>query len=226
MKLFNKKSADISNQTSDQKLDQVSGKAEDKSPALCESEDDFQTRPISALEAREEVKRLLQRRKYRRTLQSTIFTLVTVAAIAILVATLWMPVLEVYGTSMSPTLNEGDIVVTTKSHNYNQGDVIAFYYNNKVLVKRVIAGPGDTVDMTEDGKVLVNGEYLDEPYVSDLAYGDTNISLPYEVEESHWFVMGDHRSISMDSRNSAVGTVAEEQIVGKLTYVIWPWSSI
>lgn len=172
--------------------------------------------------AKGELKRLKHRRKYFKTLKSTIFSLVVVAALAVLVATLWMPVLEVYGNSMSPTLQAGDIVITTKSTNFKTGDVIAFYYNNKILVKRVIGCPGDWVDMDENGVVSVNGEVLEEEYLESVDYGDTNIEFPYQVEDNHWFVMGDHRSVSLDSRNSAIGTVAEEQVVGKLVYKIWP----
>lgn len=177
-------------------------------------------------EAREELKRVRHQKKYRNTLKSTIYILVIVAAFAILVATLWLPVLEVYGASMSPTLEEGNIVASVKSGNFDSGDVIAFYYNNKLLVKRVIAGPGDWIDIDKDGTVLVNGEALEEPYLDEKAYGDTNIELPYQVPDGRWFVMGDHRSVSVDSRNKSIGPVAGEQIVGKLVYKIWPLDSI
>lgn len=177
---------------------------------------------VSLEQAKAEVARLKHRKKYFRKLRSTIFILITAAALASLAATLWMPVLEIYGSSMTPVLEEGNYVLTTKSHNFQCGDIIAFYYNNKILVKRVIAGPGDWVDIDEDGVVYINNEPIDEPYVTDLAYGDTTIELPYQVEDSHWFVLGDYRSISMDSRNAAVGTVADEAIVGKLVCILWP----
>lgn len=174
----------------------------------------------------EEVSRELERvrsgKKWRKTLRSTLYVLVTVAAFAVLVATLWMPVLEVYGSSMSPGLKEGELVASVKSGEFETGDVIAFYYNNKILVKRVIAGPGDWVDIQDDGTVLVNGTALDEPYVSELAFGDTDIDLPYQVPDGRWFVMGDHRSVSVDSRNKSVGPVASEQVVGRLVYRLWP----
>jgi signal peptidase I len=147
-----------------------------------------------------------------------------VAALAVLVATLWLPVLQIYGTSMAPTLNDGEVVVSLKSGTFNTGDVIAFYYNNKILVKRVIAGPGDWVDIKDDGTVYVNDVELDEPYVVEKALGDCNITLPYQVPESRVFVMGDHRSVSIDSRNTAVGCVSEEQIVGRLVMRLWPLS--
>lgn len=182
-------------------------------------------RPTSS-EVRQELDRVRHGRTYRKTLKSTIYILVTVAAFAVLVATLWMPVLEVYGGSMEPTLQEGELVAAVKSGDFKTGDVVAFYYNNKILVKRVIAGPGDWVDVSKDGTVTVNGTVLDEPYVDELAYGDTKIDLPYQVPDGRWFVMGDHRSVSVDSRNKAVGPVAAEQVVGKLVYTIWPLSQL
>ncbi len=180
----------------------------------------------SVQEAKDELNRVRHNRRYRNTLKSTIYILITVAACAILVATLWMPVFQIYENSMTPTLTEGDIVTSVKSGSFEPGDVIAFYYNNKILVKRVVAGPGDWVDIEKDGTVLVNGEPLDEPYLEEKAYGDTNIDLPYQVPEGRWFVMGDHRSVSVDSRNTSIGTVAGEQIVGKLVWKVWPFDSI
>lgn len=123
---------------------------------------------------------------------------------------------------MTPTLEDGDIVVSMKGSDFEPGDVIAFYYNNKILVKRVIAGPGDWVDIDKDGNVTVNGQALEEPYLQEKALGDCNIKLPYQVPDSRLFVMGDHRSVSVDSRNTAVGCVAQEQIVGRLVFRIWP----
>lgn len=162
------------------------------------------------------------RSRFRHSLMETVFTLITVAAVAVLVAVLLLPVLQIYGTSMAPSLTEGNIVVSLKGGQFKTGDVVAFYYNNKVLVKRVIANAGDWVDIDEDGNVFVNNVELDEPYVTEKALGDCNIELPYQVPESRVFVMGDHRSVSIDSRNTAVGCVAEEQIVGKIVYCIWP----
>mgnify|MGYP003291273108 CR=1 FL=1 len=173
-----------------------------------------------------EIKRIRYKRKYRSVMKSTVYMLITVAAAAILVATLWLPVLQIYGNSMTPTMHNGDIVFSLKSSAFEQGDVVAFYYNNKILVKRVIAGPADWVDITEDGTVYVNGELLEEPYVSEKALGDTNIELPYQVPDGKIFVMGDHRSTSVDSRNTAVGCVAEEQVVGKIIFRIWPFDSV
>ena len=169
-----------------------------------------------------ELAREKYRRRYGRVMRSTIYTLITVAAVAVLVATLWLPVLQIYGSSMSPTLDEGEIVVSLKGSDFRQGDIVAFYYNNKILVKRVIAGPGRWVDIGEDGTVCVDGEPLNEPYLTEKAFGDCDIQLPYQVPDGRYFVMGDHRSTSVDSRHSAVGCVASEQIVGKIVFRVWP----
>ena len=137
-------------------------------------------------------------------------------------ATLWLPVLQIYGSSMTPTLQDGEIVFTVKTSDLEHGDVIAFYYNNKILVKRVIAGPGDWVDIQEDGTVSVNDMLLEEPYLVEKAFGDADIELPYQVPEEKFFVMGDHRTTSVDSRHTTVGCVAQEQIVGRIIFRIWP----
>ena len=173
-----------------------------------------------------EIKRVRNKRKFRSVMKSTIYMLVTVAAVAILVATLWLPVLQIYGSSMTPTMQNGDIVFSMKSSDFDQGDVVAFYYNNKILVKRVIANSGDWVDITADGTIYVNGAPLEEPYLADRAFGDTNIELPYQVPDGKIFVVGDHRSTSVDSRNTAVGCVAQEQVVGKIIFRIWPLDAI
>lgn len=170
----------------------------------------------------QELERLKYMKGFNSALKSTIYALITVAAVAVLVATLLLPVLQIYGTSMTPSLTEGEIVVSVKGSQFEQGDIIAFYYNNKILVKRVIAFPGDWVDITDDGEVLVNGEQLDEPYVSEPALGDCDIELPYQVPDGKVFVMGDHRSTSQDSRLRSIGCIAEEQIVGRIVFRVWP----
>lgn len=169
-----------------------------------------------------EVDRVHYRRDFSRVLINTIYSLVVVAAIAVLVAVLLLPILRIYGHSMNDTLDEGDIVVSLKGSDFKTGDIIAFYYNNKILIKRVIGKAGDWVDIDQDGNVYVNGNLVDEPYLDDKAFGECNIELPYQVPESKVFVMGDNRSVSVDSRNTAVGCVAEEQIVGKVVYRLWP----
>lgn len=174
----------------------------------------------------QELKQENYKTSYARVLRSTVFTLVTVAAAAVLIAVLLMPVLQIYGTSMSPTLTEGNIVVSVKGSKFETGDVIAFYYNNKILVKRVIAQAGDWVDITEDGTVYVNDKRIDEPYLTEKALGECDIELPYQVPESRIFTMGDHRSVSVDSRSTAVGCIAEEQIVGKIVFRVWPVTEI
>ena len=169
-----------------------------------------------------EVDRVHYRRDFSRVMINTIYSLVVVAAIAVLVAVLLLPILRIYGHSMNDTLDEGDIVVSLKGSDFKTGDIIAFYYNNKILIKRVIGKAGDWVDIDQDGNVYVNGNLVDEPYLDDKAFGECNIELPYHVPESKVFVMGDNRSVSVDSRNTAVGCVAEEQIVGKVVYRLWP----
>ncbi|MGM9586341.1 MAG: signal peptidase I [Candidatus Limivicinus sp.] len=175
------------------------------------------TEQLEAELAREKYKH-----RYHSVLRSTIYTLVIVAAVAVLTATLWLPVLQIYGSSMTPTLQDGEIVFSVKTSKFEPGDVVAFYYNNKILIKRVICGPADWVNIDEDGTVYVNGTVLDEPYLAEKALGDCNIELPYQVPDGKVFVMGDHRSTSVDSRNTAVGCVAQEQIVGKIIFRIWP----
>lgn len=169
-----------------------------------------------------ELKRVRYKSRYRSVLRSTIYSLITVAAIAVLIATLWLPVLQVYGNSMTPALQNGEIIFTVKMSEFEPGDIISFYYNNKILIKRVIARSGEWVNMDTDGNVYVNETLLDEPYLDEKAFGDCNIELPYQVPEGRVFVMGDHRSTSVDSRNSAVGCVAQEQIVGKILFRVWP----
>lgn len=161
-------------------------------------------------------------KRYRSVFRSTVYILLVVAAVTVLVATIWLPVLQVYGTSMTPTLDDGDIVLSISEGSFKEGDIIAFYYNNKVLIKRVIGLSGDWVDIDEDGVVSVNGEILEEPYISEHALGDCNISLPFQVPEGKIFVLGDHRSVSVDSRNKSIGCISEENIVGKLVFRAWP----
>lgn len=171
---------------------------------------------------RAELERERHRRRYGQTLRSTIYTLLVVAAAAILVATLWLPILQIYGSSMNPTLTEGDIVVSIKGTEFEPGDLVVFYSSNKILVKRYIAGPGQWVDIDEDGNVYVDGELLEEPYLTEKALGECDLELPYQVPDGRIFVLGDHRSTSVDSRSNTVGCVADEQIVGKIVFRIWP----
>lgn len=170
--------------------------------------------------------RLAQRRRYRRLLRSTVYSLIVVAALAVLLATLFFPVLQVSGDSMNPTLYDRQILVLTKAFRMETGDLCAFYWQNRLLLKRVIGTPGDVIDITADGAVSVNGAMLEEPYVDELALGECDIDLPYQVPENRYFVMGDHRATSVDSRSSAIGCVEESQIIGKVILRVWPLTAL
>lgn len=179
---------------------------------------------------REQLERELERVKYRKgylkALRGTVAILVVVAAVAVLAATMMFPVLRIYGNSMTPTLEEGNIVAALKSTDYERGDLIAFYYNNKILVKRVIALPGEWVNIDDKGRVYINDILQEEEYLAEgeKDMGECDIELPYQVPEGRVFVMGDHRSVSIDSRSSTIGCVSEEQVVGRLLFKIWPFT--
>ena len=197
---------------------------------LKETKEEFEAKKevktITSQAVEKELDRMRYQKRFALTMRSTIFTLVVVAAIAILVAVLVMPVLRIYGRSMNDTLDEGDIVVSVKTGTFETGDVIAFYYNNKILVKRVIGQSGDWIDIDTEGNVYVNNVLVEEPFLKEKAFGDCNIALPYQVPDERIFVMGDNRVSSVDSRNTAVGCVAEEQVVGKIVFRVWPLSKI
>ncbi|MGN1139381.1 MAG: signal peptidase I [Ruminococcus sp.] len=188
----------------------------------------FNSQKITDAPTAEQLSAELSREKYRKrfgkVLRNTVYILTIVAAVAVLVSTIWMPVLQVYSTSMTPTLNEGDILISVKGSNFQQGDLVAFYIGNKILVKRCIAGPGQTVDIDKKGNVYVDDAPLDEPYVSKKALGDCDIELPYKVPDNQYFFMGDNRASSVDSRYSSVGSITEDQIIGKVLLRVWPLS--
>ena len=181
---------------------------------------------VSNEEVKEELGRLKERERYLKKVQKTLSILVVVAAISVLVATLWIPVLKIYGSSMDPTLENGQIVVSIKTKKLKSGDVVAFWQGNKLLVKRVIASPGQKVDIDVNGKVFVDGKAISESYLDSESLGNTDIDFPHQVEESRWFCMGDNRESSIDSRSAVIGDISKEQIEGKVLFSVWPLNKI
>lgn len=181
---------------------------------------------VSNEEVKEELGRLKERERYLKKVQKTLSILVVVAAISVLVATLWMPVLKIYGSSMDPTLENGQIVVSIKTKKLKSGDVVAFWQGNKLLVKRVIASPGQKVDIDVNGKVFVDDKAISESYLDSESLGNTDIDFPHQVEESRWFCMGDNRESSIDSRSAVIGDISKEQIEGKVLFSVWPLNKI
>ncbi len=178
----------------------------------------------------DEIKEAYEKVSYRnrlfRSVMSTTNILIVVAAMTVLIAVLLLPVLRIYGQSMNSTLVSGELVVSIKGASFKTGDIVAFYYNNNILVKRVIANSGDWVDIDLDGNVYVNQQQIDEPYLNEKAFGEPTIDFPYQVPDERVFVLGDNRSVSIDSRHTSIGCVTSEQIVGKIVFRIWPLNRI
>ena len=175
-------------------------------------------------ELKGELRRERYKRRFRRVLRKTVDALIVVAAIAAIIATLVLPVLEIAGTSMEPNLNDGDIVLLVKTDKLETGELCAFYYSNKILIKRVIATPGDYLWLEDDGTVFVNGIELEEPYLTEKALGECDITFPYQVPENAFFMMGDQRETSIDSRSSVIGCISSDHIIGKIICKFWPMS--
>ena len=173
-----------------------------------------------------ERKRYRRRNAYNKALGGTIYVLTIVAAVAVLIATLVLPVLQIEGTSMEPTLVNGDIVLLAKSSNFERGELCGFAWNNKLLIKRVIGVPGDWIEIDSDGIVYLNGDKLKEPYASKLSFGECDLEFPYQVPQEQYFVLGDMRESSIDSRSTLIGCVPKDQIVGKVLVRVWPLKNI
>lgn len=173
-----------------------------------------------------ELVRIKNKKNLNRMLNKIIFMLISAASVVTIVCVYIMPVLRIFGSSMEPTLNNGEIVLAVKTSKYEVGDLIGFYYNNKILVKRVIATEGDWVNIDEYGNVFIDDELIDEPYVREKAYGECDIEIPYQVPEGRIFVMGDHRATSIDSRSNQIGCPSQEQLVGKIVFCVWPFKDI
>ena len=188
--------------------------------------DSSQKQLPSVDQLKRELREVRHKKQYGRVLRSTVYVLLISAACAVLVATIFFPILQIYGSSMEPTLSENEIVIALKTTEFKQGELVAFYVGNKILVKRFIAGPGQWIDIDEEGNVYVDGELLDEPYIKQKSLGSCNIELPYQVPENKYFVLGDHRETSVDSRNTAVGCIDDDDIVGRLIFRVWPLKKI
>lgn len=196
------------------------GKVNNKKTKKKETKLTYKDLTITQIE--QELKKEKFKSRYVKVLMSTVYTLIIVASVAALIATLIMPVLQISGSSMNPTLHEGEIVLSLKTKKFDTGDIIAFYHGNKILVKRVIAKSGNWINIDEEGKVYVNEKLLDEPYLKERNLGQIDIEFPYQVPEGSYFILGDDRATSIDSRNSTIGCVNEEDIIGKVVFKVWP----
>lgn len=182
---------------------------------------------LPSYEQIENERKLLKRKsEFRKTIRGVVGVLVVVAALSVLIAALFLPILQISGASMEPTLQDRDVVVLIKTKQFDKGDLIGFHYQSKILLKRIVGCPGDTIDIEEDGTVLVNGERLEEPYISEKALGECDIEFPYQVPEQKYFVMGDRREVSVDSRSSVIGCVSKEDIIGAVMFRVWPLKRI
>lgn len=171
---------------------------------------------------KEELMREKIKREFRRAILNMAGVLIVAAALTALMATRIFVLVQINGSSMKPTLNEDEVIILRQTKAVEKGDIVGFYYGGKILLKRVMAGAGDEVDIDREGNVSVNGERIDEPYLKEKTLGKCDLEFPYEVPEGAIFVLGDNRAISMDSRIKSIGCVESDQIVGKVVFRMWP----
>ena len=177
----------------------------------------------TAAQVKEEMTRMRRQNAFNKAVRLTVGVLLVVAAVAVLISSLFLPVLQVAGDSMTPTLDNDEIIVLIKTSNFDTGDLCSFNWNNKLLIKRIIAGPGDWVEIDGAGNITVNGELLDEPYASEKSLGECDLQFPIQIGENEYFLVGDHRNTSIDSRSSVIGNVSTDQIIGKVVFRVWPF---
>lgn len=210
--------AEESNENENESENESESENENETDTKNENDEEFPT----SIQFEDELIRVKYKLRYRKLLKNTLYSLLIVAAISVLIATLFLPVLEIYGSSMNPTLENGDIVISIKTTNLDRGDICGMYYNNHLLVKRVVGLPGDSIEMDDAGNLFVNGEYVDEPYVSEKILGECDLEFPYIVPEQTVFILGDNRPVAVDSRNEQFGCISYEEIQGKIVFRVWP----
>ena len=174
---------------------------------------------IEELEA--EINRKKHKQNQHHLMRNAIYVLIVVAAVTSLISIFFVRALKTFGSSMTPTLEDGDIVAVYLTDEAEPGQLVAFYFNNKLIIKRVIALGGSVVDMDEAG-VFVDGSPLEEPYLTEKALGEVSVEFPFTVPDGQYFVLGDNRITSTDSRSSIIGCVDPDNMLGRVIFKVWP----